>query len=567
MATASSVPAQPARTRRRLRFPATVIVMALAIGLLVAFLPADLFDRGLRRMLIFITGLIAALLLNFWFLFSSRLSWKIRLSAEALLVGALLAFVLSIRSVEFTGDMKPIVHFHWSPSTDELLEAHRAKSAHGATTASISSSNVGWHDFAEYRGRKRDGVVDGPALARDWTKDPPQLIWRQPVGGGYASFSLTDGRAVTIEQRRDREAIVAYDVATGHELWVHDYPALFSERLGGDGPRATPTIADGDVYALGATGVLTKLEFASGKPHWTVNILEQNGSQNIDWGMSGSPLILGDLVIVNPGAQQGTADSRGLVALSRSDGKIVWRHGTAAASYSSPMLARLGDKRQILIFDAGGLAGHDAEGGAELWRFPWTTQFNINVAQPLVFDARRLLITSATGVCLIEVDGSDSSWLPQEVWRSRNLKCSYANPVARQGYVYGLDEGILTCLDVETGKRKWKSGKGRYGHGQMLLTGDLLLILSEQGELVLVEASPEGHHELARLQAIEGKTWNCPILVNGRAYIRNHMEMACYDLRPLSERGVLPAPDVAATPSAATESSAAQPAVGAEKSK
>ncbi len=208
------------------------------------------------------------------------------------------------------------------------------------------------------------------------------------------------------------------------------------------------------------------------------------------------------------------------------------------------MLATFGNKRQILIFDAGGLAGHDAQGGAELWRVPWPTQFDINVVQPLVFDGGRVLITSASGACLIEVAEAVPAWGTTEVWRNRLLKCSYANPVARQGYVYGLDEGILTCIEVETGKRQWKSGKGRYGHGQLLLSGDLLVILSEQGELVLVEATPAGHHELARLQAIEGKTWNCPILVNGRAYIRNHMEMACYDLRPVADRGQTPQPAV-----------------------
>jgi outer membrane protein assembly factor BamB len=224
------------------------------------------------------------------------------------------------------------------------------------------------------------------------------------------------------------------------------------------------------------------------------------------------------------------------------------------------MLATLGDQRQILIFDAGGLAGHDTDGGAELWRVPWPTQFDINVAQPLVLDGGRVLITSASGACLIAVEGSASSWLPKELWRNRLLKCSYANPVARQGYVYGLDEGILACIDVATGKRQWKSGKGRYGHGQLLLSGDLLVILSEQGELVLVEATPEEHRELARLQAIDGKTWNCPVLVNGRAFIRNHMEMACYDLRPTADRSAAPSAIVEATSSHAPPVDTTKPA-------
>lgn len=533
--TTSSLPTDDrARVRRPPRFPLIVVALTALVVVVTWFLPTDRLDRGMRMSVTFVAGVVAALLLNGWWFFSPRYAWRSRLAGEAVLILALVAVLLSIGRVEFTGDMTPIVHWRWEPSHDAVLEAHRAKFAAAPADAAIVPVAIGIQDFAEYRGRARDGVVSGPALARDWSKAPPQVVWRQPVGGGYASFSLADGRAVTIEQRRDREAVVAYDAASGRQLWVHDYPALFSESLGGDGPRATPTIADGEVYALGATGVLTCLDLSTGGARWTKNILELNGVPNIPWGMSGSPLVLEKVVVVNPGAQQGTADSRGLVALDRATGEIVWREGRAMASYSSPMLAALGRMRQILIFDAVGLAGHDADSGAELWRVPWTTQFDINAAQPLVLDDSRILISSATGAMLVAVEETANGWRTDELWRNRNMKCGYANPVTRQGFVYGLDEGILACVDAQSGKRKWKNG--RYGHGQMLLSGDLLVILSERGELALVEASPDKYHELARIQAIEGKTWNCPALVNGRAYIRNHLEMACYDLRPLEDR-------------------------------
>jgi outer membrane protein assembly factor BamB len=537
MATESSAPEAATRKRMRARFPWIVIALVAAALAVIWLLPADSFDRGMQMSLTFVTAVVAALLLNGWWILSSRVTWRTRLVGEAAVILALVAFVLSIRGVEFTGDMTPIMHWRWEPSHDAVLEAHRAKTARAIpVNTSTDPAAPGLQDAAEYRGRARDGVVLGPALARDWNKDPPELVWRQPVGGGYAAFSLTDGRAVTIEQRRDKEAVVCYDAATGHELWVHDYLALFSESLGGDGPRATPTIVDGEVYALGATGVLTCLDLSSGAVKWTKNILELNGVPNVQWAMSGSPLVVDKVVIVNPGAQKGTADSRGLMALDRATGDIVWRAGRVAASYSSPMLVAIGNTRQVLIFDAGGLAGHDAATGEELWRVPWTTQFDINAVQPLVIDNSRILITSATGATLIAVEQTGKGWVADELWRNRNLKCSFSNPVYRQGFVYGLDEGILVCVDVETGARKWK--QGRYGHGQLLLCGDLLVILSERGELALVEASPEEYRELARIQAIEGKTWNCPVLVDGRAYIRNHLEMACYDLRPMADRGV-----------------------------
>ncbi|MBL9122870.1 MAG: PQQ-like beta-propeller repeat protein [Planctomycetaceae bacterium] len=530
MATAENLVSQPAGIWRQVRTPALILAIAVAVMLAALYVPVDSLDRGTRRMLVAVTALAALLCLNFWWLLNRRVARSVRLGVEGVLLALLVGAIASVEWVEFTGDMTPIPHFRWEPSGDDRLEAHRAAARPGAAEASIASAESGWQDFAEYRGRKRDGVVNGPALARDWSAEPPRLVWRQPCGGGYASFALSGGRAITIEQRREREAVVAYDVNSGRELWEHAYPALFSEKLGGDGPRATPTVADGEVYALGATGILTCLDLNSGQPKWSVNILELNSVQNIDWGMAGSPLVYDDLVVVNPGAQQGKADSRGLVALARADGRLVWRHGTAGAGYSSPMLATIRGERQILIFDAGGLAGHNADGGAELWRFPWESQFNINVAQPLVFDGAKILISSSSGAALIEVDGDGSSWLPQELWRNRLLKCAFANPLARDGFVYGLDEGILVCLDLETGQRRWK--QGRYGHGQMLLSGDLLLILSERGELVLVEATPDRHHELAIFPAIEGKTWNCPVLENGRAYIRNHEEMACYELVP-----------------------------------
>lgn len=561
MATADSVSPQPVQARGRGWFPLLVLVLAAVAVAVLLYVPTDLFDRGARRMYSSMAVVVALLLINAWWLFASGFSWRTRLASEAVLLLVLLAGALSVKQVEFTGDMTPILHFRWEPTAAELLEAHRSRAAHGAEPAATAAApTIGWAEFAEYRGRRRDGVVDGPALARDWNADPPQLVWRQPIGGGYAAFSLADGKAVTIEQRRDREAVVAYDIATGRELWVHAYPALFSETLGGDGPRATPTLADGQVYALGATGVLSCLDLATGEPRWSVNILEQNSVANIVWGMSGAPLVYGELVVVNPGTQGGTSDSRGLVALSRADGQIVWRQGLAAASYSSPMLNVLGDKRQILIFDADGLAGHDSAGGAELWRTPWKTQFDINAAQPVVLDGDRVLISSGAGAALYSIESASSStWMAQELWKNRSLKCAYACPVERQGFVYGLDEGILVCIDAATGSRQWK--QGRYGHGQLLLTGDLLLILSEKGELALVTASPDAYRELARLQAIDGKTWNCPVLVNGRAYIRNHLEMACYDLRPVSERSTSTAadePDATQQPRPASAADAAK---------
>ena len=246
--------------------------------------------------------------------------------------------------------------------------------------------------------------------------------------------------------------------------------------------------------------------------------------------MAGSPLLLGDVVVVNPGAQSGSAASRAIVAFDEATGKPRWGGGTAQAGYASPMLATLSGARQIIAFDAAGLAGHDVTDGQERWRFPWKTAHDINAAQPVLLGDDRILITSATGAAVIQVAHSDDAWQADEVWRNRKLKASYAAPIVYQGNVYGIDEQILTCLELSTGKQRWKDRAGQLGHGQLLLAGDLLVALAESGELVLIEATPQAYRELGRIQAIEGKTWNDPTLIGRRILVRNHLEMAAYDL-------------------------------------
>ncbi len=438
--------------------------------------------------------------------------------------------------------MIPTFDFRWSPDRYAVLEAHRANQRGIESKTAPPQRRIVEHvaerpaewNVLEFRGPKRDGIVTGPKLARDWSSQPPKLVWRQPVGGGYASFVVDGSLLVTMEQRRDKEAIVAYDFDTGLERWVRAYPALFSEQLGGDGPRATPTIHNGRVYALGATGILTCLELQTGAALWSLNILTQDHAGNLDWGMSGSPLVLDGLVLVNPGTQKGSTDSRAVTTFDAESGEPRWSGGNAKASYASPMLVTLAGIPQVLIFDAGGLAGFDPSDGTELWRTPWKSDFDINAAQPVVLDGDRVFISSASGAAVYHIVKSDDKWSAEEMWKTTRMKCGYSCPIAYQGYVYGIDENILACVDLATGKRMWKERQGQFGHGQILLCGDLLIVLGEAGELAIVEATPERYRELGRIQAIEGKTWNNPTLVGNRIFVRNHLEMAAYDL-PLAE--------------------------------
>ncbi|MEX0676072.1 MAG: PQQ-binding-like beta-propeller repeat protein [Pirellulales bacterium] len=526
----SSPPAPPRLSvPRRMWIPIAALALS-AVGMIgLGMLPSDRLAVGDRRLYSFILAAAGFLAVGAWFFFGSGVSRRARAASAVVVGGVVLFLVLGVRRVEFSGDMDPTFDFRWTPDRFAVLEQHRAQQRADGGLAPIRVEVVP-DDVWEYRGERRDGIIPGPKLARDWSAKPPRLVWRQPVGGGYASFVVVGPTLITIEQRRDQEAVVAYDADTGIERWVYEYPALFHETLGGDGPRGTPTFHDGKLYALGATGVLSCLDFVTGKPLWSFNILNENECGNLDWAMSGSPLVYDDVVLVNPGNQKGSAASRSIVAYALADGKRRFAGGESRAGYASPMLVTLAGARQLLIFDAVGLAGFDAADGRELWRVPWKSEWDINASQPIVVDDDRVFFTSTSGGALVRIGQTDGRWSAVDAWRNRNMKCGYASPILYQGHVYGIDENMLACVDVSTGKRLWKARGGQYGHGQILLRDDLLVVLSEAGELALVEASPERFKELGRMPAIEGKTWNVPVLVGKRIFVRNHLEMAAYDL-------------------------------------
>jgi outer membrane protein assembly factor BamB len=360
-------------------------------------------------------------------------------------------------------------------------------------------------------------------------------IWKQPIGGGYASFVIAYGRAFTIEQRGEQEVVAAYEVTTGRELWTNAWSALFRESLGGDGPRATPTWAEGVVFALGAAGELRALDESTGRVIWRKNILEDNRAANLDWGMAASPLVVDDTLVVLPGGP----DSRSVVAYTRKTGMRVWSALSDKQAYASPMLVTLAGVRQLIVFTAKRLVGLTPDGGELLWEYPWRTDFDINAGQPVVVSDNRVFLSSGygAGAAVIEVVPSPpqepapyvAQFAVREIWRNNRMKNTFTSSVLYNGFIYGLDESILACLEAATGELRWKGG--RYGHGQVLVASGHLIVLTEDGGLALVRATPDRHQEIVRFQAIEGKTWNHPAITDGVLLIRNLAEMAAYDLR------------------------------------
>lgn len=385
-----------------------------------------------------------------------------------------------------------------------------------------------WSDF---RGPGRDGIYGGP-IRTDWPREGLRPLWKQPVGAGYASFVAADRRVFTIEQRRNQEVAAAYDLQTGRELWTNAWNAFFQESMGGDGPRATPTYHQGRVYALGAEGELRVLDAATGKLVWRRNILSDNGASNISWGVSASPLIVDDKVIVQPGGTGG----KSIAAYARENGAPVWTALNDEAAYTSPMLVTLGGVRQILAVTATRIVGLTPENGTLLWEYPWDTYMGINVAQPILFSRNgrdRIFISAGYGhgAAVFELTPAAGGRMQAKtVWENQRMKNKFTSSVLHNGNIYGLDESILASVNVDTGEQNWKGG--RYGYGQIMLAGDHLIVLTEEGDLVLVRATPARHEEVARFAAIEGKTWNHPAIAGGTLLVRNIQEMAAFDISP-----------------------------------
>ena len=449
---------------------------------------------------------------------------------------ASLVIVFDLR-VEMAGSgMRPIVSFgdtddHFS-SLEQNRSQHYSRHLPPSPAGSGSDTNPAVSDVAvdtywtDFRGPHRDGRYEQMPLLTSWPASGLEPLWTQPVGGGYASFVVAEGLAFTLEQRRDQEVIAAYEAATGRERWTHAWDAHFTEVLGGPGPRATPTWHDGRVYALGATGQLWSLDASTGDVIWHRDILQDGNATNLTWAMAASPLVVDDLVIAQPGGGDGWS----VVAYSRETGNVVWNVLDDVQGYTSPMVVTVAGLRQILTITADRVVGLGIDDGRLLWDHPWVTPTVPNMSQPIALDGNRIFLSAGYGhgAALISVTQADGRFTVDEVWRNNRMKNRFSSSVLHEGYVYGLDEAILACMDAATGELQWKGG--RYGYGQVLLAGDRLVVLTERGDLALVRATPEGHQEVGYSTAIEGKTWNVPAIAEGRLLVRNARQMAAFDL-------------------------------------
>lgn len=527
------------RARGRVRRAIGWLIIIGCIGGIVALrLLAGVIDFARANIFTYLLVIVLGMtLLVRWFL-RRDLNWMQRWVPIGVVLLAVVVLAKLVRVEGVSGRLVPQLAWSWNPKPDQRLDAPSIESSSHPVDLGTTTEQ----DFPQFLGPQRNLIIAGPALDRDWSAHPPRLMWRQPIGAGWSGFSVVNGYAVTMEQRGEQELISCYEVEGGKVRWVHGVAARHETVAGGTGPRCTPTIDNGRVYALGATGILRCLDGATGKLLWQDAILERYGvtpdedMQAVAWGRAASPLVVGDLLIVPwGGPEQGPWVS--LAAYDKVTGEVRWKGGSEQVSYASPSYVTLCGVPQILIVNESSVSGHRPEDGTVLWSHPWPGHSNMNASasQAVVVADNRVLLSKdyGTGAALIELTAKENAaWDTTEVWkRVGSLKTKFTNVVVHEGLVFGLSDGILECVQLSDGKPKWKDRRrGDFGHGQLLLVGDTLLVQAESGEVVMLDPSGESLRELGRFPALSDQTWNNLCLSGRFLLVRNAVEAACYEL-------------------------------------
>ncbi|MAT69751.1 MAG: oxidoreductase [Planctomycetaceae bacterium] len=529
--------AAPATPRQRRAWFPLVWPIALFSIWLAAKLTVD--DRGLHNSLLHVAIILTAVGWTLWLLGFSTAPARRRWTLCLLIMGPLCLHYFQLSPLELVtdGDVGIVgVRWRWQEPDRDL-----------APPKTSDSQVTGWQptadDYPAFLGGKYWARVDDPGMSTDWQADPPQQLWKRRIGAGWSAFAVVGPYAVTQEQRGDEELVTCYEVATGEPLWTHANTVRFDPSgggsLGGVGPRATPAIHEGRVYAHGATGIVDCLDATSGQLLWSVNTVEELGASPLLWGKSTSPVVLGDKLLVSIGQTAGaqTDDSQrgSLVAFDLQSGEIRWASGERRCSYATPVVATFAGVEQIVVVNEDFITSHAPDTGQILWEHPWpgNSDANASNSQPIPVGDDQLFVSKGygEGAELIGLSADDDHWSIERVWKRPVMKTKFSNVVVHDGFVYGLDAANLQCIELATGKQAWKKRRRpAFGHGQVLQVGEHLLILSESGEVILVALDPDAYRELSAFPAIDGVTWNNPTLTGDKLLVRNAEWAACYQL-------------------------------------
>lgn len=408
-------------------------------------------------------------------------------------------------------------------------------------SASIASDSP----WPSYRGPAGTGIAV-PPLPTEFPANGPKAIWKSPTTDGFSSFAIGDGKALTLVKREvdgdPLEVCVAFDAKTGQEvwtapLWMSDYGhdggnSGTPDNGGGDGPRSTPAIADGTVYVLDASLRLYALSLADGSEIWKKDLVEEHGAKNIKWQNAASPLVDGGRVFVAAGGS-----SQSLLAFDRGTGDLIWKGESDAITHATPVMATLHGVRQVIFYTQSGLVAVTPEKGEVLWRYEFPYKVS-SAASPVVWED--IVYCSAgygMGAGAARVSHEGGKFTAKEIWRTPNANMNHwSTPVVKDGYLYGMfsfkeyGKGPLACVDIRTGEQKW--AEPGFGPGNVILSGDTLLALSDKGELVLAKAEPTAYGELARADVLDGKCWSTPALIgDGLVFARSTTEGGCFQLK------------------------------------
>ncbi|MAV34513.1 MAG: hypothetical protein CMJ59_03560 [Planctomycetaceae bacterium] len=506
-----------------------ISLLVLVVPLVIRVVAGDFDSAWATITTVILSGVVLVALLSKWTRNQPATRYWILPVTGAILVALAL---MSFRIDTFSGSLWPTFRLSWRPPHDESLGAPPV------TGRLVDLAKSTPNDFPQFLGPQRANSVDHVRLDPDWKTNPPLRLWKRPIGAGWGGFVAVNGCAVTMEQRGPSELVTCYDIKTGEPHWSHVERTRHQSLMGGIGPRSTPTIDRGQVFTLGATGILCCLNGATGKPIWRFDLLDHYGispsdeTDAVPWGRAASPLVTESLVVIPAGGSAGQRVS--LVALNRTDGQVAWEGGNRQVSYASPSLVTLAGAPQILIVNENTISAHDPRSGNRLWSHPWTGNSNSNasVSQALAVTDSMVLLSKGYGVGseLLQLDvDADQQFHVRSLWSSsRVLKTKFTNACLFEGHVYALSDGVLECVDISSGRRQWK--RGRFGHGQLLRVESHLLVQAESGEIVLVQATPEGFRKLGSIAALHGQTWNNLCLYGRYLLARNAREATCFSL-------------------------------------
>ena len=380
----------------------------------------------------------------------------------------------------------------------------------------------GW---PQYRGPARTGISDETGLLKSWSAPGPKVVWKAPLGEGFSGISVVGDRLYTMYGAGEDDILACYATTDGHEIWKLRVDKKWTDDVG-NGPRATPTVSGDVVYTLSGRGKLVAVKTAGGEKIWETDLTDKVNAKIPHWGVSTSPLVEGDLLILDAGG----GSNKSVVAVDRKSGAIRWTAHSDDPGYSAPLAVEIGGVRQVLSFAGSSLVSVTPADGKILWSVPWKTPYNVNAAMPVFIPPDKVFISSSydTGAAVYQITKGGNGFTTKELWKSRVMKNHFNSSVFYKGYLYGFDDRNLKCIDAETGMEKWK--QTGFNKGSLLLADGRLIIFSEQGLLAMAEATPEGYKEQGRAQILEGRTWTMPTLAGKKLYLRNEKVMVALEM-------------------------------------